>query len=338
LRELLEAEGDIVVVGAAADGHQALAMAASLAPDLVTMDLEMPGVDGLETIERIMAECPVPILVVTGEPVGPCSDLGFRAVQCGALDILPKPSISNNVEGEDLRGRVRALATVPVFRHVHAPDEPPSEPAFRGSRHGRPAAQLVAIAAGSGGSRAVATVLRRLPSNLPCAIAIAQHVPPGFADGYASFLRSQTRLRVEIATRLPARCRPGTVFVAPDSAHLVCTRDGILAIVDDSLLQRYCPSATKLFESASEVYGDTAVGIILSGLGSDGIAGAAAMREVGALTIAEDALARPGEMPRIAVAAGVIERAMPIQLIADMVIAAACIPQERQTTPPPPMS
>jgi two-component system chemotaxis response regulator CheB len=344
LRELLEAEGDIAVVGEAADGLSALALVESLRPDLITMDLDMPGVDGLETITRIMSHWPTPILVVTGEPVGPGSDLVFKAVAQGALDLLPKPSISNHVEGEDLRSRARALARVPVFLHMPAEEvetvPPPDEitetmPAFKVSSSARPAARMIAIAAGVGGPRAVAAVVGRLSADLPCAIALAQHLPGGFVAGYARFLQSVTSMRVEILPRAPIDPLPGTLYLPPDGAHIVCVADGRLSALDESPLRGYRPSATMLLQSLSLAYPDTGIGVILAGLGDDGAAGAAALHNVGALTIAEDDHARPKDMPEAAIAAGAIERVMPLQLIGDMLVASACIPQNQRTEPPP---
>ncbi|HEY2512816.1 MAG TPA: chemotaxis protein CheB [Polyangiaceae bacterium] len=345
LKGILEAAGDIVVAGEAADGYEAVRLAKELRPDLVTMDLDMPGVDGLQTIEILMAEAPVPILVVTGEPVGPGSDLVFEAVNRGALDLLPKPSLSNRVQSEHVRRQVRALAAVPVFQRVSAgkieaaplgqADSPSAAwRRFPGSAPTHAAPRFVALAAGSGGSRSVARVLGRIPPDFPCPIAVAQHLPEGFGDAYASFLRTNTRLRVEVVGAAAVRCVPGTVYMALEGGHLVCEGDSVVAM-NDLPLNGYRPSATALFRSVASVYGDRAVGVIVSGLGEDGGAGLAAMREAGSLTIAEDDHARPADMPRAAVAAGAAERIMPVQLIGDMLLAQASAAQERQTSPPP---
>jgi two-component system chemotaxis response regulator CheB len=343
LKGILEASGDIVVAAEAADGYEAIALAKELHPDLVTMDLDMPGVDGLQTIEILMAEAPVPILVVTGEPVGPGSELVFEAVNRGALDLLPKPSLSNRVQAEHVRRHVRTLAQVPVFQRISAArleavpvaqGEGSSPLRFPGSAPLHAPAQFVAIAAGAGGSRSVVRVLGRIPPDFPCPIVVAQHLPSGFVEAYAAFLRKSCELRIEMVGSTPVPCAPATVYLAPDGAHLVCEGESVIAVTDLPL-GGYRPSATALFRSVASTYADRAVGVVLSGLGEDGGIGLGAMRDAGALTIAEDDHARPDEMPRAAVRAGAVERVMPVQLIGDMILASASPSQERQTEPPP---
>ncbi len=339
LKDILEASGDIIVAGEVGDGYAAVAMAKELDPDLVTMDLDMPGVDGLETIELLMAEKPVPILVVTGEPVGPGSDLVFEAVNRGALDLLAKPSITNHVQSEHIRNHVRALAQIPVFQRVASAvdaaggDPHPSWRRFSAGAPLHPTSRFVALAAGAGGSRAVASVLRAMPPDFPAPIAVAQHLPGGFTEGYASFLGSQCRLRVVVVGAESVAAAPGVVYIAQEGGHLAC-EGGRVASVKGAPVDGSRPSATMLLRSVAVAYGDAGVGVVLSGLGSDGAAGAVAIREAGGLTIAEDAHARPEEMPRAAVAAGAIDRRIPVQLIADMLIASASS-QARRTSPPP---
>lgn len=343
LKDILEAAGDIAVVGEVGDAEGAITMARELRPDLVTMDLDMPGVGGLETIEILMAETPTPILVVTGEPVGRGSDLVFEAVNRGALDLLCKPSLSNHVLAEHIRSQVRALARVPVFQRASAmklETAPVSDAPGSGSHRFRAAAPIhpetrfIAIAAGAGGSRAVATVLQQLPPDLPCPVAVAQHLPGGFTEAYVTFLRSRCSLRVRVVGVEPTPAEPGYLYVAREGAHLVCG-GGVLAAVMEPPLQGYRPSATMLLRSAAAEYGDAAVGVVLSGLGEDGAEGIAAMREAGAMTIAEDRHARPDDMPRAAAETGAIDHVIPVQLIADLLIASASPPQTHPTAPPP---
>jgi two-component system chemotaxis response regulator CheB len=341
LKDILEASKDIVVVGEAGEGRAAVAMAKELEPDLVTMDLDMPGVDGLETIELLMAEKPVPILVVTGEPVGPGSDLVFEAVNRGALDLLAKPSISNHVQGEHIRNHVRALAQVPVFQRMSTSKievaAEGGEPSWRRFSTGgplHPATRFVAVAAGAGGSRAVASVLRGIPADFPAPIAVAQHLPEGFTEGYVTFLGSQCKLSVVVVGRDAVAAVPGSVYVAEDGGHIVCEGGKVVA-VRGAAIDGYRPSATALLRSAATAYGSASVGVVLSGLGTDGADGAAAVHDAGGLTIAEDSHARPDDMPRAAVAAGAIDRRIPVQLIADMLIASASPSVERRTAPPP---
>jgi two-component system, chemotaxis family, protein-glutamate methylesterase/glutaminase len=213
----------------------------------------------------------------------------------------------------------------------------PSWRRFQAAAPLHPATRFVAIAAGAGGSHAVASVLATLPSDFSAPIAVAQHLPAGFTEAYASFLRSYCRLSVIIIGKVPVAAAPGSVYLAPDGAHLLCEGTAVRAVTSPSI-DGYRPSATALLRSLAIAYGDAGVGVILSGLGTDGALAVAAMREVGALTIAEDARARPGEMPRAAAATGALDRTIPVQLIADMLIATASPSQARRTSPPPSVS
>ena len=174
LREALEAEGDIAVAEECTDGEAACAGVLASKPDLVTMDIGMAGMDGLDAIERIMAATPVPILVVTGQPVAPGAQLVFEAVRRGALDVATRPSVGDAAAAAELRARVRRLACVPVVRHIGKPND----------RHRTPSPpprtrQLVVIGASAGGPAALARLLARLPADLPACIAIVQHLPSG---------------------------------------------------------------------------------------------------------------------------------------------------------------
>jgi two-component system chemotaxis response regulator CheB len=341
LKEILEADGDVTVVAEAADGYAAISVARTVAPDLITMDLDMPGPGGLEVIESIMARSPVPILVITDAPLGEGGELVFKAIEQGALDLMRKPSGTNVAAGKELRDRVRALARVPVFRHV--PRQTSTLPPPAGSMthkatvapppSGRPRAQIVGIAAGPGGSRALTAVLSQLPADLPAAVAVVQHVPSGFNEALVRFLRGSTSLRVEVAPDTAVPCTPGTVFVAPDDRHLVCPREGYIVALHESALGGYLPSATMLFKSMSAAYRDACAGVILSGAGDDGAEGATILRSRGGLTIAEDNHASPADMPRAAVDAGGIDRVLPLALIADTLLSAIDGMLDRRPTP-----
>jgi two-component system chemotaxis response regulator CheB len=187
LRQLLEADGDIRVVGEAADGERAIELVRAEAPDLLTVDMQMPGIGGLETIAQVMARTPVPVLVVTGQPAAPGSHLVFEAIRRGALEIVEKGTISDD-EGRAIRQLVRRLASVQVVRHLHL--VPPAQPATPLPLPARAVARdRVAIAASSGGPSTLAALLAALPPTFPACIAVVQHLPVGFAQAFARFLR-----------------------------------------------------------------------------------------------------------------------------------------------------
>lgn len=303
LRELLEAEGDIEVVGIAEDGDAALRVVTQHQPDVVTMDIQMAGAGGLTAIEQLMAHAPVPILVVTALPSGPDSDLTFEALRRGALDVATKPSgPTRAAQAARLRRQIRSLAAVPVVRHVGALRLAPRTVAVRPLSVAR--VPIVGIAASAGGPIAVAQVLAALPARFPACIAVVQHLPIGFAAFFATFLRRSTTAEVIVASG-ETEPRHGRVIVAPDDRHLVLTDAGTFATTAEPPEAGHRPSATTLFRSLARCAGASAVGVILTGIGDDGAAGLLAMRQVGSLTIAQDATTSAVfGMPRAAIALG----------------------------------
>ena len=293
LRAILEEEGDIEVVGEAADGQAALDMVAQSHPHLVTLDIEMAGMDGLLAVEQIMAHTPIPILIVTGRPAEQRSDILFEAVRRGALDLMAKPRVDRADEARTLRTLVRQLARIPVMRHIAGRRfKPPSSPPGPASPlTAMPAnagdVPIVGLAASAGGPAAVHRVVSQLPPDFDGCIALVQHLLPGFAASFVEFLRARTRLQVQLALG-PIRASRGAVLVAPDHRHLVLTAGGIFVLSDGPAPCGYRPSADVLFQSIALVRGSNAVGVVLSGIGDDGAAGLLAMRRAGAATVAQD--------------------------------------------------
>lgn len=322
LRATLEVDGDIRVVGEAANGQEALDVVARSQAHVVTLDVEMPHVGGLAAVERIMARTPVPILVVTGRPADQRSALAFEAVRRGALDLIPKPT--SDKESLEMRTLVRRLAAVPVIRHVAGRSTASLErPTPVGGIPLRKATgvSVVGIAASAGGPGAVTAVLSRLPRSFGASIAIVQHMLPGFAPSFVRFLRMYTALGVQLVSE-PATLRAGTVFVAPDEQDLVAGSGGLYA----SNPQRtggHRPSADALFYSLARTHASAAVGVVLTGIGNDGAAGLLAMRDAGALTIAQnESTCAVYGMPRAARENGAATRILPLDEIADALIAA----------------
>jgi two-component system chemotaxis response regulator CheB len=296
LRGALEADGDIVVVADASDGAAARDAIAAHTPDLVTMDLAMPGEGGLSVIEWLMAHKPLPVLVVTSQPVGDGAAVMFDAIRRGALEVMTRPAPHDAAAAAALRANVRELARVPVVRHLAPVSRPTSRPSARpGVRSSKPPAlradatrvPIVALGASAGGPSALARVLRDLSPRIHASIGVVQHLPIGFTEGFARFLSDATHKDVSIVSdRTPPAA--GTVCVAGDGTHLTVDEHGWFVAVEGDLVCGHRPSVSFFFRSVAKVYGRDAVGVLLTGIGNDGADGLAVMRRAGAVTFAQD--------------------------------------------------
>jgi two-component system chemotaxis response regulator CheB len=311
IREILEAADGIEVVGEACDGNEAVAMAAQLRPDLVTMDIEMPVMGGLEAIERIIAQNPLPILAVTALTG---VRTAFAAVSKGALDVIEKPDISpHNMQA--LIRKIRMLARVDVAAHLAAVGKGKASSA--GAGDARPTRQgakgrVVAIAASTGGPQAIFSILSRLPADFPAPIVISQHMAQGFTRGMAEWLNGATPLAVSVAAN-GELLSAGRVYVNPAEHCMRISGQGmvILGECDPRLLYR--PSCNTLLDSVASAYGSGSIGLILSGMGNDGVAGMQAVKKAGGATLAQDAGSSViFGMNKIAAESGCIDRLLPL--------------------------
>lgn len=356
LRDWLEADGDVEVVGVAPDGESAVDLITRLRPDVATIDLRLPGMSGLEVVTLLMARAPLPLLVLTGDPTGDDPELAFEAIRRGALDLLLKPSIDDADAIRSLRAHVRWLATVPVVRHLdgHRMSEraqPGSEPAIALPDFGKPGTEpgnrapdmfradparpvpaaaprprtandptIVGIAASAGGPSALATVLGALAPELPVCVAIVQHLPRGFAPSFVSFLQARCQLAVRLGEPglVP---RAGMVVLAPDDHHLELI-DGRFALTAGPPVEGHRPSGTVLLRSLAQL-GSSAIGLVLSGIGRDGADGLRAMRDRNAITFAQDAATSVVYgMPRAALEDGAVQQSLAVTAIGDAIASA----------------
>lgn len=336
---VLSAEPDIQVVGEARTGNEAVELAERLAPDLVTMDIHMPGVDGIEATRQIMTRSPRPILVVSSAAD---ADVGMSldATRAGALMVIAKPQGGATAvaagDGRQLVSMVRALAAVKVVRRhgatalrggpampgVTSITSPRATPAFVPPVRRAPgeAVQVVAIAASTGGPEALRTVLAGLGGPLPVPILVVQHIARGFTAGLAHWLSGATALTVKLA-ELGEPARGGVVFVAPDDRHLGVRRDayGALRIQLDPAppIGSFRPSATYLFRSCAETAGAGLVAVICTGMGDDGVDGLRDVRRFGGRVLSQDeASSVIFGMPREAQRAGVVDEVLPLGSLA----------------------
>jgi two-component system chemotaxis response regulator CheB len=320
LVEILESDPEIRVLGQAKNGVEAVGLAVRLKPDLITMDVHMPLMDGFEATKEIMVQAPTPILIVSSSASGRELELSLNAIRAGALMVLPKPDDPGSARFESRRRELvamaRAMAEVKVVRRW-GPRAAPVAPAPR--RSGKPA-RIVAIAVSTGGPAALQRILGELPGDFPVPVLIVQHMAAGFVDGLAAWLDGASSMRVKVAEPGESLVRR-TAFLAPDDRHLGVSPDGRVALAQTAPVGGFRPSGTHLFESVAGVYGAAAAAVILTGMGSDGVAGLRAVKAAGGQVLGQDeGTSVVYGMPREAAAAGLVDEVLPIGAIASRLV------------------
>jgi two-component system, chemotaxis family, protein-glutamate methylesterase/glutaminase len=322
---MLNTSADIEVVGQAADGRQGIEKAKELKPDVVTLDVQMPHMGGLETLERLMELAPVPAVLLLSSLTSEGAEVTLRGLELGALDFVDKSTAKGQMNllslAEELRAKIRALAGSPRRARGLAPPVAAPVALPRGSTR----ALAVAIGTSTGGPTALQVVIPRLPKDFGAAVLVVQHIPVGFTRYLADRLAQRSALPVDEA-RDGDPVVPGRVLIAPGGLHmkLVLRGDAVLVRLDeeprDSL---HRPSADVLMASVAEIFGPRSVGVVLTGMGTDGAEGLAAIRKAGGRTLAEseESCVIYG-MPKAAIEAGVVDRAVPLAEVADAIVSA----------------
>jgi two-component system chemotaxis response regulator CheB len=342
LAEIINKQSDMECVGAAADPLVAREMIRNLNPDVITLDVEMPRMDGIDFLSKLMRLRPMPVVMVsTLTERG--ADVTLRALELGAVDFVAKPKIGV-ADGlrqlaEDITDKVRTAARAHVRRLPPAAASPapaagcghaPGAHAPAGVRPAAPVAsigrlsteKIIFIGASTGGTEATKEVLMNLPPDAP-AVVITQHMPPGFTKSYAARLDGLCRIRVKEAVD-GDRVLPGHAYIAPGGFHLSVERSGanyIARVRDGEPVNRHKPSVEVLFESAARVVGQNALGVMLTGMGADGAKAMKLMRDAGSYNYAQDeASCVVFGMPREAIAHGAAQEVLPLQRIAPALI------------------
>ncbi len=295
LRDMLQSEEGMSVVGVAKDGIEAVAKTASLRPDVVLLDIQMPKMDGLATLQRIMRESPTRVVMLSAMNRVDVQ-LPLKALEMGAVDFIPKPSGPVSIDivrfKKSIADLVRnaAAARLDVVKRMRGPIQ------VRHLEEARPAppkpdGKAVVIAASTGGPRSLETIFSALPKNIGAPILIVQHIPAEFSLSFAKRLDAAKGPKVVLATD-GTEIEPGRAYLAPGGYHLRLDRKAkgrVVARLDDSPpVQFVKPSANVLFESAADCYGEKLLGIVLTGMGSDGTQGAKAIKRSGGRVIAQD--------------------------------------------------
>lgn len=321
--ETLRMAPEIEVVGEAWSGAEVIEMTRRLQPGLVIMGAQLQKVDSLEATKEIMTGQPTPIVLVTHDANSQEADIVLSALEAGALAVVSVSSLAEPSTAQQDRDSflttVKAMSQVKLVRRSRrvAVREPPSH--YPLLTHEAPA-QIVAIAASTGGPAAIEAILARLPANFPAPILIVQHIANNFIEGVASWLDRISPLTVKVA-KDHEPLDAGTVYLGPDWYHLGVSNRSRIRLADEPPIGGFQPSATYLFESVAQSFGAGVLGVILTGMGQDGVDGLRTVRARGGRVIAQDeASSVVFGMPRAAIEAGIVTEVLPISKIAETVI------------------
>jgi two-component system chemotaxis response regulator CheB len=322
LSHLLGSDPQIEIAGAVRDGASAFEAVAALRPDVITMDINLPGINGYDVTRRIMESSPTPIVVVSAADNAGDVEMSFRAMESGAVAVVSKPrggdSPGSAAQSRELIQMVKLMAEVKVVRRWSRKPGPPivapvaqaalgphvTPPRPRPRPLGASAGcEAILIGASTGGPLPIRTILSALPPEFHAAVLVVQHIAAGFGAGFAEWLAGASRLPVHIPVE-GELVAPGHVYIAPDEAHMGVGEGPRIRLGHGEPENGLRPSVSHLFRSATRVYGKRAVGILLSGMGRDGAEELKGLRDMGAVTFAQDqescvVFGMPGEAVRL---------------------------------------
>jgi two-component system chemotaxis response regulator CheB len=319
LAHIVSTDPRLNLAAAVASAEEALQELPRVKPDVISMDIRLPGMDGLEATRRIMTEQPTPIVVIADSVRDSTFGISMNALRAGALSVVEKPVGIETGGYEQIADTIRTqlyiMSQVPVIRQrgilAARPRLPQAELVQRPPQH--PA--VLAIAASTGGPPALAQVLGALPAQCPMPVLLVQHMGAAFMEGFAQWLDGLVPMKVSLAQdgEVP---QPGRVYVAPGDRHLLLSPQGVLRLSNEKPLASQRPSATLLFRSVAAAAGDLGLGVLLTGMGEDGAVGLTEMRRAGAYTITEhESTAVVYGMPAAAVRLGGSSLSLPLPAI-----------------------
>lgn len=328
LTELINAAPDLEVVGGAPDAHVAREMIKTLNPDVLTLDVQMPRMDGLEFLDRLMRLRPTPVVMVSAF-TGVGSETTLRALELGAVDFIGKPRADTPAAlgeyAEELIEKIRSAATANLRRPAAAAPAAPPVPLPAGAPRVGASGNIIFVGASTGGTEAIKDFLLGFPADCPPTL-IVQHMPENFTASFAKRLDTLCAPQV-VEARGGERVEPGMVFIAPGHSHLLIQRQGsgyVTELAQTEPVNRHRPSVDVLFDSAARLIGRKAVGVILTGMGKDGAQGLLRMRQAGARTFGQDeASCVVYGMPREAALVGAVEEVVTLDAMSRRVLATA---------------
>jgi len=321
LKKMLETDPLIQVVGMAENGERAIELVQKLKPDVVTMDINMPVMDGFRATEHIMAYCPTPILILSFILDKEGIYTTFNALAAGAVDVMEKPSGLEskvwNKLGDVLVQKVKLVSKVKVVTHVkgrvrelfkHAEPVSSSPQAPSTNKY-----EIIGIGASTGGPSVVMQILKNIPSDYDLGILVVQHMSEGFIDGFRNWLGNACKVKVKLAQE-GEKIKKGQVLIAPDGFHTIVRNRKSVGLISGNQVHGVKPSVDILFNSIADVYGESAVGILLTGMGVDGAVGLKHIKDKGGITIAqsENSCAVFG-MPKAAIEKGAVSKCLPVE-------------------------
>lgn len=326
LRNHLNADPGIEVIDTARDGLDALEKIAALNPDVVTLDLEMPRMDGFATLKRIMSASPMPVIILSSH-TREGADSTIRALRLGAVDFVPKPIqgvLDLQAVCEDLLTKIKHVAGLQVSKLCVSEKKPSGIRSRTGTANLRSdSREVVVIGTSTGGPRALHEVVPHLPQSLPAGVLIVQHMPAAFTKSLAMRLDEISALKVKEAEPGDV-VRAGLALVAPGNYHMTVSSGGLIELNQEPPQHGVRPSVDVTMESVAAVYGASAIGVVMTGMGSDGTRGARLIKHAGGKVIAEDeSTCVIYGMPRSVIEAGIADRVTPLEKIASEIVGLA---------------
>lgn len=326
LRKIIEDDPQLEVIGIASNGKEALQFLETTPPDVITMDIMMPKMNGFDATRKIMSTNPIPIIIISAKYKSEDLKTGFEALEAGAVVILEKPPGIKDPSfpkiAKNIQTTIRSVDGLKLITRKHHKQKPP----LSLKETYRSPCEIIAIGSSLGGPQALKELLSGLPEDFSTPILIVQHISQGFGIGFAEWVQRNTKKRVLIPKNQEI-IEPNTIYIAPDNEHMVVKKNGVIHLENSDPVKNLKPAVSKLFSSVNDTYGKKAAAILLSGMGSDGANELLILKNSGALTIAQDeesclAFGMPGEAVKLNAA----KEVLPLEEIAPFLIKQTYLP------------